>query len=1264
MKTKRHLFRWLLYSVLCWTTGLVQAQMPTLTDSIPTEVFIGEQFCFPIEFVNTGAPGYTPYLRLVIPAGFIFDNSSFGGSVQSVQNLGVITASAPNNFVIDPKAESNTNSTSNDTIFAPVGSMVLLLEYPVGSMVQGGVSLTSEVCLIVDPAATVRVPINICTQGMYGLGDSPTGDNGPIAGLSLCEPVTPILFRFDKKINGSDGVYAEVPGGGSGLCHIHEYQLNIDIAAAGTLNGPITITDVLPGELSYFGNISLPAGCTAVEPTVGGLGGTLIVTCNGSYTGSTADIDLQVTFDAAVSDTLDEMICDDLDIYNNASASVSGKPTQSDSVLTRVQHVLIGHGNNFIDVPVTIGQTVSYSIAAKITEYTAGLSAASITFIVPDGMTYNPASLTFGGVPVLAGNVVITAGPGTGSTVTVDVKSQNGANILPCGSPALQYTADVNPTYSNGEPVLSRDRLEHSSTLTYDLVEGATSCMVSDTTPIDIVDIFFQKTVNNSPPTGLGRNGAWWPGDTIQYRLELQIPSLDLDDVVITDFFPLPIHDVTDLSATFGTDVRFDAGTCWTNGPVSYTKDAATNSLVLDFGDVSNSVTGGCVDIVLLIDIPITAIPFADGLFHSNFMQVNSDNSTGDDITQNSLTLIQVAAPTLELTKGIVSSNNPTVTISPNVVPPNGNATNVNAGDQLFFDITVANTGAAPGYDVQIRDVAPPELTNCALVAPNPVVDAGNNALAFSGGFSGNTLTIDLIAPDDSIAFIGASSDNDLMTISYVCEAVSGIQAGTKFENTAEVDWSAVRSGIKFPSVDDAATGIIADPTMNKVIDYIFPNYSNTKTQASIGEVVAYEVQLNIPEGNMNNVEMIDQLGEGLAFVGVDSILVCNSSGSTNITTSIGGGFAAVQSGAAITHLGTNPEEQDRVLTLDFGNLQNLDADNIEDTIKVFYKTIVINHITNTNGDRVRNSVELFWDNPNVVGGTSVINEKAPFVTIIEPLLEISKSFTPDEVLPGNNSFVTLTIRNPGTSSAPAFDVDIIDILPTGMSFVAGFSAGGTANITTPPTSGGGTITAHWDTINVGEVYSITFEVQTSSSITPCFTLTNCANITWESIAAADEPNMPTAFSSNLGVKRTGNVGNIGDVANTYTQDSCANLDVVIDNTFDPFITANTPLCEGDRVVLSVQQYQGSVVRYNWTGPGVPAGFNNYELVLDPVTTADTGRYFVFVELDGCVTDTSNSFYLELKPKPITPNISPSDTTICEGTSNNAPNGSIYSLNT
>ena len=737
---------------LCLLSTL-HAQTPTLGNGTPNEAFIGEQFCFPITFENIGSPGYGPYVRLVIPPGFTFNSATFASGPQTIQNLGVVSGTAPNNFLIDPILDANGNPEPEDSIFAPTGSTIILLEYPVGSMVQGGVTLISDLCITVNPSAPIGIPENICVQGVYEYGNTATGVNGPIAAAPVCVPITPILYRFTKT-----GDELTLPG----ACHTYPYVLNVDIAAAGTLNGPIVFSDALPNILQFAGNLSLPAGCAATStPSMVNPGGNLVVTCSCSFSGSPSNSDMVVSYDAYVVDTLDETFCDDTLIFNPASLAVPGNPDALDSVFTDVVQLDLGHGNN-AGGPVSIGQTVLYTIGFDITEYTAGVNAASITFVVPDGMQYNPASLLWAGAPVLPANIVVVPGPGTGSTVTVDVRAQNGADILPCSSPTLTYTATVLQQYSTATPVLSRDRLTHTSSIVYDLVEGATGCTDAAGTSIDVVDISFQKTVVNSPPHP---NGLWWPGDIVTYQLSLSIPSRDLDDVILTDFFPLPIHDVTSLAATFGTDVRFDPSTCWNTPPVTYTINAATNSLALDFGDISDNGTGACVDVVVLIDIAVTDQPFADGLFHSNFMQVNSDNSTADDITNAGLTLIQVAAPDLDITKGVLSSNNPNSSISPVVSPVDGNITNVDANDNITYQITIENQGGAPGFDVQIRDQVPAALSGCALVAPNPVQDGSGSAIAFTGGFVGNNLTINIT---DSISFSGAPGGIDLITVSYV----------------------------------------------------------------------------------------------------------------------------------------------------------------------------------------------------------------------------------------------------------------------------------------------------------------------------------------------------------------------------------------------------------------------------------------------------------------------------------------------------------------
>jgi len=110
--------------------------------------------------------------------------------------------------------------------------------------------------------------------------------------------------------------------------------------------------------------------------------------------------------------------------------------------------------------------------------------------------------------------------------------------------------------------VLARDAFPHTSTATYGLAEGATACSNPSSSGVSMAPASISKTINNSPPTGPGRNGQWIPGDIVQYRLELQVPSQDLDDVVMTDFFPIPIHDITTIDPTFGNDVSYDGSSC------------------------------------------------------------------------------------------------------------------------------------------------------------------------------------------------------------------------------------------------------------------------------------------------------------------------------------------------------------------------------------------------------------------------------------------------------------------------------------------------------------------------------------------------------------------------------------------------------------------------------------------------------------------------------------------------------------------------------
>lgn len=788
----------ILYCLL--TSVSLLAQTPVVNYQLPAEVLTGEQFCFDVEFSNQSAPGYRPYLRLIVPPGVAFDGASFAGAGALTRNLGVISGTPPNNFIVDPIALTNCVRSALDRISGPQGSTVILVEYPVYSLPAGGASLATQICLTPDNTVSADTPFDVCLQGVYAYGASNQNDAGPIGGASVCNSSTPRRVTFSHSIDNQTTDVQLTPGGGAANCHAKVNRLSLEVDPTSPLDGPFTLTQNLPTNVRYLGNISLPAGCTASEPTVGSSGGTLTVTCTGSYTGTAAAEDVLVTFDVAAADVLDETICDLSQGTSTATFTKMGMPAVNQSVDVDVEHVKLLHTNN-VGSAVLPGQTISYTINFDITEFTSGLNSGEITFTVPDGMTYNPASLAFAGVAVNPVNVTVIP-IGTGTRVTVDVSAQNGAPILPCNSPELRYTADVGQTYSNGDPVLADDVLTHTSTLTYSLQEGATGCSLSTSSTVELTSYTISKTVINSPPSGPNRNGQWWPGDDVEYELTIQIPSNDADNVVITDFLPRPIHDVRDLAASFGTDVDFAPSSCWTIPPVNYQRNAATNALIMDFGDVSDAFTGGCVDIVLRVTIPITGVAADNGFFHSNILRAEIDNSDGNTNTMSALATLQVAQPELTLDKTITGSDNPNAVITPNSATEDSNITGLMAGDEVSFSLIVRNTGGAPGSNAVITDRLPTELTNCTL-APTPVTDANNNAVSFTGGFVVKDLTIAITAPDNDFSLDRRETFEYL--VSYTCEVGATVLDGESFFNTAEVTWSSADGNNTFAGVKDTA---------------------------------------------------------------------------------------------------------------------------------------------------------------------------------------------------------------------------------------------------------------------------------------------------------------------------------------------------------------------------------------------------------------------------------------------------------------------------
>ena len=119
-------------------------------------------------------------------------------------------------------------------------------------------------------------------------------------------------------------------------------------------------------------------------------------------------------------------------------------------------------------------------------------------------------------------------------------------------------------------------------------------------------------------------------------------------------------------------------------------------------------------------------------------------------------------------------------------------------------------------------------------------------------------------------------------------------------------------------------------------------------------------------------------------------------------------------------------------------------------------------------------------------------------VAVVEPLLEIEKS-GPATADPGDTVTYTIEVTNVGdpAGAGPAYDVEIEDILPAGLTLNTG-----SLNFSTPPVSQTATAAgfdAEFAVILPNETVTITYTVQMGAGITPVTSFQNTATASYDS---------------------------------------------------------------------------------------------------------------------------------------------------------------------
>ena len=414
----------------------------------------------------------------------------------------------------------------------------------------------------------------------------------------------------------------------------------------------------------------------------------------------------------------------------------------------------------------------------------------------------------------------------------------------------------------------------------------------------------------------------------------------------------------------------------------------------------------------------------------------------------------------------------------------------VGVNQEITYTLIVANLGTDEALNVSVVDDLPSEATyvsssgsgwTCSYDVPTHSVTCTRGNLAIG------------TAPDITITVTAPSSPTTLQNTATVSARSSDpiLNNNTDSEETLVVQ-----------SDPDALVKTLEDTSED----------FTSGTNVAIGEVLTYQVVITVPPGTFDTAQLVDTLGQGLAFVACDSIVA----GSTGLTTNITGGFSAICNDASVAEYtpgSTELIDQGRHVTYDLGTLMNTTTGDI--TLTVTYRAVVLDALENQDGDTLNNSAEFSWDeNPP-------LQDSADPVTVLEPDLSIQKSATPSFVRVGDIVTYTITIHHTDDSNTNAYDTLMQDVVPVELGIILPLNcnAGGQSADTCAYDAGTRTVAAGWDNFTLtGGTGVVRFQA-TVLSLPPQGGVTNTAAVEWTSLPGVPEPS-PNSQYNDLSTER------------------------------------------------------------------------------------------------------------------------------------------------
>ncbi|MBL8776714.1 MAG: DUF11 domain-containing protein [Acidimicrobiales bacterium] len=445
------------------------------------------------------------------------------------------------------------------------------------------------------------------------------------------------------------------------------------------------------------------------------------------------------------------------------------------------------------------------------------------------------------------------------------------------------------------------------------------------------------------------------------------------------------------------------------------------------------------------------------------------------------------------------------------------------AGDTVTFTMVVDNTtGTSDAFEVNLADTIPAgftyvpgTFTHTAGIAPTSGPDdsaAPDLTTAWSRLNVGQTSTLEFDAtvdPGINLAVLAAGLTNTA-TVDY--SSLPGAQGPTSaLESTFGVERTGDTADIGGAANDyrdsDGATVMAPDATIAKSIAAT-SEASTTATSVTVGEVVSYDVLVNLPEGDLSSFSVVDAVPAGMGYVG----------GSAQVSTShplLGADFGGTLGAVTVTPVADGADGQD--VTIDVG-ATSVTAGNPDDNAIVVSLDLVVLDVAGNRGDDPAtgaNEATSLVNRATVnVAGRSIVSAPAT-VTVVEPRMVITKVFTPGQAAADDTVDVTLEVTNQGTSTS--FDTVVTDLLEGDAFPAAGIAEG------TTPAGFAYTATAEGDNdtrvtytggdIAVGQTVTFTFSVTLADPVPVPGSIVNTAVV-------SQATTLPTGHPGGDGAER------------------------------------------------------------------------------------------------------------------------------------------------